>query len=315
MHDVARQKAFVNKVIENDIVTAINTNDGTLDEEDFSKIRDYYGFGVPAIVGEGICSLRGQAMSHEERQASTYQGALTGLYDDFFDKSHLSHGDIRTMMEDPFSYNPASSLEILFIHFLRNVLQGLPDKAYFTATFDRVYQAQVDSHAQEDPGISWDKIREITFRKGGVSLLFYRSVFRHKLRPGEEDALYNAGSLMQLGNDIFDVYKDHNKQIMTFMTRCNNIDEVRREFNDQLRKTIKLIKSLDYRERQKRSFLHKFLLGISRCWVCLDQLERLEIKTNGVFRPPAYSRDEMICDMEKPANMIRSIRYYLGYRL
>ena len=314
-NDVSRQKVFIKNVLEADIVAARTENDGSLDDEDFTKIRKYYGFGVPAIVGEGFCALRGQTMTATERLTSTYQGALTGLYDDFFDKTLKSAEDIRAMMDDPANFHPASSLEKLFIHFLRKVHAGIPDKAFFSAAFDKVYQAQLDTGRQLSPSISWDEIREITFRKGGVSLLFYRSAFTHVLQSGEEKALYEAGGLMQLGNDIFDVYKDEKQGIRTFLTACEHIGQVREEFNTQLRKTLSSILEINYPQAQQKRYLQKLLLGISRCWVCLDKLEKLEVKSGGYFRPAGYSREEMICDMEIPANMLRSIKYYLSYHL
>lgn len=314
-NDVKRQKVFIKNVIEPEIQQASKTNDGSLDKEDFNKIRNYYGFGVPSIVGEGICTLHNHVMTQDERMASTFQGALTGLYDDFFDKTMLEHAEIRKMMDNPSGYKPGSSLEKLFIHFLKTIHKHLPDKENFSRAFDSVFTAQVDTAKQAKPGMSWDEIRDITFRKGGLSLLFYRSAFAHKMLTGEEEALFNAGALMQLGNDIFDVYKDAPQQIRTLLTSCQKIDEVRKVFESQLARTISFTEEAGFHDRDKKKFLNKLLLGISRCYVCLDQLERLEKKSGGIFTPSAYSREAMICDMEKPRNMISAIRYYLGYKL
>lgn len=312
--DVRRQRRYVQTVIEPDIAWAKSDNDGTLDEEDFKKIRGYYGFGVPAIVGEGICTLRGRKMSQKERKASTYQGALTGLYDDFFDKTRLPHEEIQKMMLEAGAYKAQSSLEKLFIHFLNNVHLSINDRRYFSETFNRVYEIQIETQDQLDPDLSWQAIKEITFRKGGLSLLFYRSIFEDRLKDGEGEALYHTGALMQLGNDIFDVYKDQKENIRTLPGTCTNIDEVRKVFESQLAKTLIMIENVDFPLKNKRKFIQKLVLGISRCYVCLDQLERLEKKTAGTFKPSAYTRNDMICDMEKPANVLSSIRYFLTYK-
>ena len=313
LRDVKRQRKFVGSVLEADIADAAKRNDGTLDEEDFAKIRGYYGFGVPAIVGEGFCTLRGAKMTQTERLAATYQGALTGLYDDFFDKSGLADDEIKSMMADPGGYCPVSSLERLFVNFLEKVHENVDDKTSFNYYFKKVFDAQVKSKKQlQDLG--WDEIKEITFDKGGYSLLFYRSVFQHELREGEEDAFFNIGGLMQLGNDIFDVHKDLQAGIRTLLTGTENIDEVRQEFRSRLEKSIFGIKKLDYRKKNINNHLNKFLLGISRCFVCLDQLEKLQNKTGGRFIPSAYSRQELICDMEKPLNLLKSMQYFTSYR-
>jgi len=311
--DVKRQKRFLKAVIEPEINNAIENNDGSLDEEDFRKIRSYYGFGVPAIVGEGFCTLRGKPMNKRERLANTYQGALTGLYDDFFDKTHLDHDSIRKIMDRPEGYEASSSLEKLFVRFLEKVHENLYDKAFFTSSFDQVFNAQVESNKQVSESLSMEMLKEVTFRKGGNSLLFYRSVFEHALRSGEESALFNAGGLMQLGNDIFDVYKDESQNVQTLVTTCGQIDQLRKIFSAQLKKTISLIKQTDFDKHDIQAYLQKLILGISRCYVCMDQLERLQKKTGGRFSPSEYSRKELICDMEKPGNILRSLRYFTGY--
>jgi len=305
---------FLKNMIEPLLETARSENDTTLDDEDFNKIRNYYGFGVPAIVGEGICTLRGRPMNHKERLANTFQGALTGLYDDFFDKTGLQPEGIKKMMENPEGYAPSTSLEKLFINFLIKVHENIVNKEIFNDSFDMVFTAQMNSKKQESDSLLLEELKDITFQKGAYSILFYRSVFQHKLQDGEEDALYHAGALMQLGNDIFDVYDDENEKIKTLVTECGQIDSVRQLFLSQLELCIKLFRESSFGKRNIEAYLNKFVLGLSRCFVCLDQLERLQRKTDGKFNPDEYSRAEMICDMEKPGNMLSSLRYFTSYK-
>lgn len=313
-HNVKVQKRFLQDIVEPDIANALNTNDGSLDEEDFRKIRGYYGFGVPAIVGEGFCTLRQSPMTDNERKCATYQGALTGLYDDFFDKTNMSLEDIRSMMDNPESYLPKSSLEKLFIHFLRQVRSRLPDKSIFNKAFDQVFEAQKQSSGQTTKEISFEDIKEITIKKGGYSLLFYRTAFGGELLEGEQKALYNIGGAMQLGNDIFDVYEDEKEGIQTLLTACTHIEEPRSIFTEQLKESVRLIKDSAYSPSGIKNYLRKYILGMSRCFVALDQFERLEKRSGGIFKASEYLRKDLICDMEKPGNIISSLRYYLGYK-
>ncbi len=313
--DIRRQKSYLASVLNKDITGAKRSDDGTLDEQDFDKIKNYYGFGVPAIVGESFCTLRGKKMSEKERTACTYQGALTGLYDDFFDKTNLTDDQIKSMMNDPFAYQPDSSLEKLFIYFLRKVHEHISDKFLFNKAFNDVFNAQKDSLKQVDPGLSEEKITEITFRKGGFSLLFYRSAFDHPFVEGEKEAIFQLGALMQLGNDIFDVYKDHQQNIRTLLTINKDIDRVRKVFREQMDKSFKSIKKLPYHKRDKLAFLYKISLGISRCYVCLDQLEALQQKNQNIFDPEKHTGKELICDMEQWINMYRSAMYFVKYKI
>jgi hypothetical protein len=47
--------------------------------------------------------------------------------------------------------------------------------------------------------------------------------------------------------------------------------------------------------------------------VGLDVLERNEKKTNNIFQVEKYERKDLICDLEKPVNILKTIHYYLKY--
>jgi hypothetical protein len=54
--------------------------------------------------------------------------------------------------------------------------------------------------------------------KGGSSVLFYRTAFSPEVSGKEKILINNLGAMMQLGNDIFDVYKDRESGINTLVT-------------------------------------------------------------------------------------------------
>ena len=107
------------------------------------------------------------------------------------------------------------------IHFIRIALQHVPDKKKMQEALIEVYQAQLESKKQTQDLISEKEIQSITFYKGGTSLLFYRTAFLPVPSVEEEKLIYNLGSLMQLANDIFDVYKDRENKIKTLVTEAN----------------------------------------------------------------------------------------------
>ncbi len=76
------QQSFLNHEFKSLFDEVKNHNDGTVKADDFFKMTRYYGYAVPAVLGEGICTLRGAKMSIEERRISTCQGIITGIYDD-----------------------------------------------------------------------------------------------------------------------------------------------------------------------------------------------------------------------------------------
>lgn len=53
--------------------------------------------------------------------------------------------------------------------------------------------------------------------------MLYRSVLGTPLISGEEDAIYLLGSILQLANDMFDVYKDFKNGQQTVFTNTEDV--------------------------------------------------------------------------------------------
>lgn len=311
LRDLQRQKKFMKHHIAPLLHQAKSTNDGTLTEKDFLKINKYYGLAVPAILGEAFCTLRGVPMCESERWSSTSQGIITGLFDDFFDDIRLPEEQIVNMVEKPESIIPQSSNEKLFLDFYLVALQKASHPELIKKQLLLVHHAQVASMEQENPEIDKERIWEITCLKGGDSVLFYRTAYDNLLVKGEEEALFQLGSLMQLENDIFDIYKDAKAKIATLPTTLPKVIELRQLYEAQINLLIELCYKMDYPEKQVKQFLNRVMPVINRGFVCLDQYQRLEKNNGDVFDTASFSRKQLICDMEKPGNLLRTIRYQL----
>ena len=311
LRNIRHQQDFLRKHLGEILEDAEKNSDGSLDSADFKKIYTYYGLAVPAILGEEIAMLTGRPMTERERLALSYQGAMTGLFDDFFDKHEMSEDRLLNFVENPGSINGNNSSERLFLHLFRKSLDLSHHPAQTIEYLRRVYLAQVESLQQNQPGLSREDIKKITIEKGGVSVLFYRSVFEREMIGKEENAFYRMGGLMQFGNDIFDVYKDSLQDIHTLMTTTRKVDLVRREFREMQAEAFGSFFATAYGWTATRRFLDMVELSLcARCYVCLDQLEKLEALNAGIFDPKKHSRAELICDLDNLKNKWRSIRYF-----
>ena len=309
---IKQQKKFIQKNIIPLLDEAQKINDGSLEENDCKKITGYYALAVPAILGEAFCVLRGKKMTDKERLASTCQGAMTGLGDDFFDKQRLSEAALKDFIEKPELFNGNTASEKLFLYFYKTALANAPQQKQMQQQIYRVYHVQLLSKTQARPGLSYESIKDITLRKGAESLLYYRTAFEHPMKKGEEKMLYCLGGLMQLSNDIFDVYKDHQNGISTLITTAKKIKALRFLYSALLQ----IGKEAAYRSGYSKKNIKKFLciisIGIfSRCYVCLDQLEKIEKRSGNVFDPKQYQRKDLICDMDTAVNKCKSLRYHL----
>lgn len=308
--DVLKQKRFLKKHIAPLLNEANSNNDGSFTSKDFQKINQYYGLGVPAILGEAFCKLRGKPMSDKERWVSTCQGVTTGLFDDFFDDLKLPKEIIVKMIEEPENIKPQSSNEKLFLDFYLITLQKAMHPELIKKHSILVKKAQINSIEQETPTISNARIKEITRSKGGNSVLFYRVAFDHLLSKSEEEVLFQLGALMQLENDIFDIFKDLKKGISTLPTSLSKASELKDYYHEEMNRMIDLSYKMDYPKKQIKRFLDQVIFVINIGFTCLDQFQKLE-NSEGKFNSPFFNRKQLICDMEKPSNIIKSICYQI----
>jgi len=309
---INRQKSFLKKFIIPQLAAAQKIADGSLDENDIKKITGYYGLAVPAILGEAFCVLRGEAMTERERMASTCQGAMTGLGDDFFDKQRLSEQGVKDFIERPEQFTGNTASEKLFLDFYKTALANAPQPEQMQLQIYKVFHAQLLSKQQDNPGLSYEVMKDITILKGAESVLYYRTAFAHSLKSGEQKMLYALGGLMQLSNDIFDVYKDHQSGVSTLVTTTTKIKTLRSYYTAILQVATRAAYRSGYPKKNTRKFMGIINIGIfSRCYVCLDQLQKLEKRSNGIFDLKAYSRKDLICDMDTAGNKWRSLRYLL----
>ncbi len=291
---------------------ARENNDGSLDAADFKKITDYYGLAVPAILAESFCVLHGRKLTEKERWTATCQGAMTGLFDDFFDKNFLENDAILLKTLRRTEAVEKKQNEKLFEIFYDNAFQHIHDRHKMTEALKDVYEAQLESKKQTY-NLSTAEIEYITLAKGGYSLLFYRTSVNEKLSIAENEMLFHAGGLMQLCNDIFDIYKDRENKIFTLATICQNIRELKKEFRQQLAIVQLKISQLPFARKNKERFLNMIDLAVfSRTEVCLQQLMEVQQK-NGGFNLPRLSRAELICDMDTAKNKIKSTVYFLRH--
>lgn len=311
LQGLKQQRTFMQQTIDIDIQDIKKNLDDSLSEKDFKKINDYYGYAVPAILGEAFCLLRGQAMTTRERHAMTYLGALTGLFDDFFDEKKTSKEHIKFLLDEPDETNAQNAHQRFIIRLFRHALAHLDEPEVLKSYCYQVYDAQLWSNKQSEPTpLTRDELQQITCVKGGVSFLYYRTALGPCHDKIEEQMLYNFGSISQIENDMFDVYKDIQNGVQTLATTTTKIDTLRTYYTKLTQDTFELARQTNYPAANQNKFLRFAALIISRGNVCLDVLEQASKQSNGLFTPTQYQRSALICDMEKNINRIKLLHYY-----
>jgi hypothetical protein len=149
------------------------------------------------------------------------------LFDDFFDNDNLTDEYITQLINKPNDIEPGNDSVKLAIQLYGKLLEGVQHPESIQEALNAVFKEQVRSKKQKNSDLTEDEIKDITFAKGGTAFLLYRKAFGEISTRCEEKFYYTLGAIMQLENDIFDVYKDRQEGIRTLVTACHDIKPVR----------------------------------------------------------------------------------------
>ena len=293
---MARQIYRQNKAATSALCTELNI------EATYHKRIGFYTT-QSAITNHWFCTLRGQKPTQAEQRKALLIGAITPLLDDAVDDLHLTSTKLLQALND--------ANQVQFALPAKMYRELISDQNHaFTEAFKTALQAQDASLKQlQEPELTDQELIAITAAKGGSWTFLYRTVLGHPILKGEKEAIYELGYLMQLTNDAFDVYKDLQNGQQTLFTNAVEIEPLKAIYLDQLDKIKATFQTLNYnRKNTQYALLAMSAIG-ARGLVCIDQLLACQHFTNGAFRLHEYSRKQLICDMEKPANIWKTMQY------
>ncbi len=306
--DIQAQRAF-NKAFLLPYMEALEKKyDGRFHPGQKEKIKNYYGLFIPAVLAASFKRLYNEPFTAEEQERVTLFGILTPVGDDLFDIDKLDIGAIRTITYTPESFEAQTFSAKVAKEIQSKLLQTVPDKAAYLEASKNVFEIQIDTIRQTDPAITEAEIEQITYAKGGYSVIIYHETLK-KATPEVWGVLFYIGSLMQLANDIFDMHKDVPDGIITLPDSCRNFTTLREKYLHRVKETYRLIYNLPFSKADKEEFCIKMNFIISRGVVALDKFIGLEKSKGGVLDIPALTRAEIICDMQKPSNILKWVKY------
>ncbi len=277
----------------------------------------FYGTTYLAAV---FGSLHNQAGSKHEKALFTKLSALAYCFDDLVDTVSDAPDKGIIWQDNPEDYGLVADQRGLALHLLHPIYARLSEKQLllFKGYMHRVFNAETAgkqhikrSDFEHETALNLDELKQITAEKGGASVLLFRSVLIHTLSNAEEKALSQFGHLIQLSDDIFDLWHDHQAGIetcATFLARKGEVSLMSRIFEEQVLATQLAFRHTSFPPIQVETTLQilHFLISITR--VCLERYERLA-EQNGLL--PLHDRTLMVVDMEKWNNRFRAIFYLL----
>ncbi len=255
--------------------------------------RIFHYLFANSLTTQWFANLLKHNPSRKEKETGYFIAMATPVADYLVDQEKLTAQDIYRII-DKKSSHPWQQLSC---QLLENYIKHHPSREVAQQLIYKTLQAQEESLKQRENSIHPDKLKEITWAKGGYALLLYRSALNHPISDTEWNAVFQLGGLMQLHNDIFDLYRDLQEGIATLPSETKSIDDLSYLYQLEIEKTFHLFEQLSFNRYRKQKFYLLLQLAVQTGHICLQQYRDLEIKY-GVFTPVEYSRKELVCDME-----------------
>jgi hypothetical protein len=282
---------------------------GHFSTEQQKKITNYYGLFITSFLCSSYKRLSGKNLSESERKRATLFGILTPVGDDLFDTDNLDIESIRQITFDPDNFNAQTFSSNIAKEIQAYMLRHVPDKKAYLDASKKVLDIQVETLKQTNACISKNEMERITYTKGAVSVIIYHQCLDEAADEQMKETLFLIGSLYQLGNDIFDLYKDVRDNIYTLINTCEDYTSFRNIFMERVRLQNQKIMDLPFDKKNKEKFCIIMNTINARSMVALDQFAKFEKKNGSKINWWQLERKDMIVDMEKTSNFLKWFYY------
>jgi len=282
---------------------------GKFQSEQRGKILDYYGLFITSFLCSSYKRLYGKVLTPGERKRATLFGILTPVGDDLFDIDKLDNETIRQITFAPETFNAATFSACVAKEIQTYLLNNVPHKKEYIEASKNVLDIQVETARQRNRDIAKDEMRRITYTKGAVSVIIYHQCLDEAADTQMQEVLFMIGSLYQVGNDIFDLYKDVRDNIYTLVNTCEDFEQFRKEFLERVKLQNEKIHALPYDQKDKEEFCIVMNTINARSVVAIEQFMAMEKKVGKKIDWWKWQRKDMIVDMEKTKNVLRWLHY------
>ncbi|MFY7899856.1 MAG: hypothetical protein ACOVNY_06705 [Chitinophagaceae bacterium] len=291
------------------LIAAISKeNEGKLDDFTYNKIVSSHNLYI-TIMFDAFVRLRGRNTSLKEKTRSIHYFICSSLFDNFWDNKSHTLEELSQMSFNTQHYQPKNFDDTVFVQSHLFLLDEVNDKAGYVDVSHKVFNAQAASLQQFNPNITNEQIQAITFAKGGNSVLLCKYYLDIQSSQEESECWFLIGTLIQLGNDLFDIYKDSQQQIQTLGTRCTNAYELEKIYLQQVRKIQALIKKMPFPTFRKTEFSVSLAATYTLGMVALHQLKQTQGKNNQLPNLQTVERKALIVDMQKVRNLLRWLTF------
>lgn len=272
------------------------------------KIAISHGIYNPMIC-DAFVRLHGRLTSEAERVRLIHYFICSSLFDDFTDYHTITREQLLDISFHPENYTAQTFDEKIFRQSHLLLKNYVADKEAYAQTTKALYKAQLFSQQQYQSRLPEETIREITFTKGGYAVLLCRHYLDIPASSLEDDCWYRIGTIIQLTNDLYDIYKDLQDNITTLPNSTTNAYAFEAFFLQQVNEMKQLIRQLPYPQQRKQTFSLAMAGIYSFGLIAIDQLKAIQGDALQLPDLRSLPRKALIIDMEQPKNLAKWFRF------
>ncbi|MCB0524999.1 MAG: class 1 isoprenoid biosynthesis enzyme [Lewinellaceae bacterium] len=283
---------------------------GIFSSTEFRRFR-HYVFGV-SYLNHIFEALLSRKRTQHEILAGMYLAALASFFDDLLEIHRGRLLQMDQLPDNPDSFGNSMDRGQVAQIILQKVYQFLPEtnKALFDEYLQQLYKVelQVYTSANEE---DLQAISTITAQKGSAAVLLFRSILIPEPEHAELKFLEAFGFLIQLSDDIFDVWFDHHSGTETLATsylKNHQLSILTTLFSKQVQAVDGALIRCKYSKHTNNLVKEYVNLLASVTRVCLHRYKQIET-SSGEF--PMADRSTMVVDMGLIRNQLLAFRYLL----
>ena len=273
------------------------------------KVLFYYPMYTVLACAQMYLTLKGRKITKDERKRLTIVGAMATLCDDLIDENNFTREKVFNLLSNNFNEEALDTKAKLLVALNKELQKFYTLSPQYLQQLKMALQRQAASVKQSDPNISLEEVVGICREKNGHTSLMFASLLNEKWSREELKFIYQSAIVGQLTNDSFDIYFDTQKGTNTYFNRAPSIKNVRDFFLDECLRLHEKVFACDiplknkFGAIQRMSILHAFTL------TALDHLQETEYKFGTPVDWKYVPRKEMVTDMAKNKNRIKTVRY------
>jgi hypothetical protein len=271
------------------------------------KIAVSYGIYNPMIC-DAFTGLHHRATNEREKERFIHYFICSSLFDDFTDITPLPEAELFALSFSPETFVPRNFDEAVFRDSHLLLTSFVKEKTAYIGLTHQLFQAQWDSKKQAQSGLlSEEALQQITFTKGGLSVLLCSFYLDTPCSPQERDCWYRIGTIIQLTNDLFDIYKDLQEKMDTLPQRIQDVRVFRAFFEVQVQGMQQAIANMPEAAGSQFKLAMAGIYAFG--FIALDQLQDIQGSREALPPFDTLPRKTLVIDMEKSRNLIKWLRY------